>query len=157
ARAAGREREIAVRLSMGATRWRLIRQLLTESLLIALIGGLAGSLLAFWSFRAILAFISTHLPRGVPDFAFNLSPDWRVLAYAFGITVATGVLFGLAPAWQASRPRINASSTRGGLLRSILVGGQVAVCMVLLIAAGLLMRALYHAQTIDPGFAMQNI
>lgn len=164
ARAAARQKEIAIRLSVGASRSRVIRQLLTESLLIALLGGTLGSIIALWSFEGIVRFIITRLP--IPPLTMNLTPDLRVLAYSLALTLITGIVFGLAPALQASRPDVNATlkasgagagSLSGGFLRNSLVGAQVAVSMVLLIAAGLLLRGLYHAQTIDPGFAMQNV
>jgi macrolide transport system ATP-binding/permease protein len=165
ARATARQREMAIRLSVGAGRWRLIRQLLTESLLLALMGGAAGSVLAFWSFEALSNFVLSHLPHGTPELALNLTPDVRVLGYALLLTILTGVASGLAPALQASRADVNTAlkegDTRFGVrsswLRQSLVGVQVAVCMILLIAAGLLLRGLYFAQTADPGFSMTGI
>src|SRR5438876_346528 len=157
-----------MRSSIGAIRWQLIRQLLTESLLIALLGGAAGSLLAFWSFAAISQFVLAHLPHGAPQLALNISPDVHVLGFSLGLTLITGIVFGLAPALHATRADLSTAikedsaglagkAGSGGFLRSTLVGSQVAVCMVLLIAAGLLMRGLYVAQTIDPGFETANI
>ncbi|HEV8042048.1 MAG TPA: ABC transporter permease [Bryobacteraceae bacterium] len=165
ARAAGRQKEIAIRLSVGASRGRLIRQLLTESMLIALLGGVLGSLIAVWSFEAIMDFILSHLPHGTPPLAVGVGPDIRVLGYALLLTLGTGIVFGLVPALQASRPDVNTAlkqsgiggKTADGFLRHVLVGTQVAVSMVLLIAAGLLLRGLYQAQTIDPGFEMKNV
>ena len=165
ARATARQREMAIRRSVGAGRWRLIRQLLTESLMLALMGGAAGSLLAFWSFEALSNFVISHLPHGTPELALNLTPDLRVLGYALLLTVITGVLSGLAPALHASRADVNTAlkegdspfGMRGSWLRHSLVGVQVAVCMILLIAAGLLLRGLYFAQTVDPGFTMSGI
>jgi putative ABC transport system permease protein len=168
ARASSRQKEIAIRLSIGASRWQLIRQLLTESLLISLLGGALGSLIAFWSFAAISEFVLSHLPHGFPQLALKLGPDLRVLIYALGLTVITGIVFGSAPALHTTRADLStaikedgaafAGKTRsGGLLRNTLVGLQVAICMILLIAAGILMRGLYVAQTIDPGFEMKNI
>jgi predicted permease len=167
ARATSRQREMAVRLSVGADRWRLIRQLLTESLMLSLMGGAAGSVLAFWSFEALSNFVISHLPHGFPPLALNVAPDFRVLGYALLLTLITGVAFGLAPALQASRVDLNTALKNtegglggragGGLLRQSLVGAQVAVCMILLIAAGLLLRGLYFAQTVDPGFRIGGI
>ena len=165
ARAAGRQKEIAIRLSVGASRGRLIRQLLTESMLIALLGGALGSLIAIWSFEATMDFVLSHLPHGTPPLAVGVGPDIRVLAYAMLLTLITGIVFGLIPALQASRPDVNTAlkqsgtdgKTADGFLRHALVGTQVAVSMVLLIAAGLLLRGLYLAQTIDPGFEMKNV
>jgi predicted permease len=166
ARATARQREMAIRLSVGAGRWRLIRQLLTESLMLALLGGVAGSLLAFWTFEALSNFVISHLPHGTPELALNLTPDLRVFGYALLLTVITGLLSGLAPALHASRPDVNTAlkdgdssfGGRGGRwLRQSLVAVQVAVCMILLIAAGLLLRGLYFTQTVDPGFTMSGI
>jgi predicted permease len=166
ARATARQREMAIRLSVGAGRWRLIRQLLTESVMLAMMGGVAGSVLAFWSFEALSTFVMSHLPHGTPELALNLTPDLRVFGYALFLTLITGVVSGLAPALQASRADVNTAlkegdggfGSRGGrLLRHSLVAVQVAVCMILLIAAGLLMRGLYFAQTVNPGFTMDGI
>ena len=165
-RAAGRQKEIAIRLSVGANRGRIVRQLLTESMLIALAGGALGSLVAVWSFDAMVAFLFSHLPHGTPPLSIGFGPDIRVLSYAAALTTITGIVFGLVPALQASRPNVSAAlkqsgglsgKTADGFLRHALVGTQVAVSMVLLIAAGLLLRGLYLAQTIDPGFEMKNI
>lgn len=167
ARAAGRRKEIAIRLSVGASRARLVRQLLTESMLIALLGGALGSLLAVWSFNAITAFVMAHLPHGTPQIMMNFHPDIRVFLYALAMSTITGIAFGLAPALAASRPDVNAAlkdegmglgaRSARGFLRQSLVGVQVTVSMMLLISAGLLLRALHYAQTIDPGFEMKNI
>ncbi len=168
ARAAGRRREIAVRLALGASRGRLIRQLLTESVLLALIGGALGTLISFATFDGLVRMVITHLPPGTPPFAFHLGPDTRVLAYSLALTILTGIAFGLAPALQSSRADVNTSlkeesgdtsrrSARMGAIRNVLVSGQVAVCMILLLAAGLLLRGLYKAQTIDPGFEMKGL
>jgi predicted permease len=169
ARASLRNKEIALRLSIGASRWRLVRQLLTESLLLALAGGLLGSLVAFWSSRTITRFVMSHLPHDLPsNLTLNAAPDTRVLAFALVLTLLTGVAFGLIPALQSSRLDLNtamkgdgtscASGKKGGrFLVNALVGAQVAVCMVLLLAAGLLLRGLYYAQTVDPGFEDKNV
>jgi macrolide transport system ATP-binding/permease protein len=169
ARAATRRREIAVRLATGASRGRLVRQLLTESLLLALAGGALGSLLAFWSFRTLLTYVLSRIPSGLlPALNWNLSPDIRVLTFVLAITVVAAVAFGLAPALQATRMDIGTQlknetwdwqghPVRGNRMRRLLVGLQVAVSMILLLVAGLLLRGLYRAQTIDPGFAIQNV
>ena len=168
ARASVRQKEIAMRLSLGAGRWRLVRQLLTESLLLSLTGGVLGSVIALWSFGRIMYFVLDHLPPGFPPIALNVAPDFRVLGYALLLTVLTGIGFGLAPALQASRLDLNSSMKGDGtigasgkrgrrLLLNTMVGCQLAVCMVLLIASGLLLRALYYAQTVDPGFAMNGV
>jgi macrolide transport system ATP-binding/permease protein len=169
ARASVRHKEIALRLSIGASRWRLVRQLLTESLLLALAGGLLGSLIAFWSTRKIMQFVMSHLPQDLlSGLTLNVAPDMRVLAFALLLTLLTGVAFGLIPAWQSSRLDLNiamkgdrtssVSGKRSGrFLLNALVGCQVAVCMVLLLAAGLLLRGLYYAQTVNPGFEEKNV
>jgi predicted permease len=168
ARAFGRQREIALRLSIGASRWRLVRQLLTESLLLSLAGGMLGSVLAFCSFRKITHYVTSHLPHDLSAVTVNVNPDYHVLAYALLVTLFTGIAFGLVPALQGSRLDLNtamkgdcASVTTlrksGRVLLNTLVGSQVAVCMVLLLAAGLLLRGLYNAQTIDPGFEDKNV
>jgi macrolide transport system ATP-binding/permease protein len=168
ARASARQKEIALRLSIGASRWRLVRQLLTESLLLSLIGGALGSLLAFWSFTGITQLAISLLPRQISTLTVNAAPDFRVLIYALALTLITGMSFGLIPALQSSRLDLNTalkedggpsgrSKTSGRLLRNALVGTQVAVCMVLLLAAGLLLRGLYQAQTVDPGFEIKGV
>ena len=159
ARATARRKEIAVRLALGASRWRLIRLLLTESLLLAILGGAVGLLLAFWLPPIVLAAI----PQAHVD--INLKPNATVFAYTFLISLVTGVVFGLAPAIQTtktnliislrttgSRPRVARS-----YLRNLLVIGQVAVSLVLLIGAGLLVRSLQLAQSADLGFDQKNL
>ena len=174
ARGAGRTQEIAVRLSVGATRRRLIQQLLTESTIIALLGGVAGLPLAWWSFQGLLAWVFSSLPGTIPELRIDARPNLTVLWFALGLTAATALLFGMVPALQASKPDVYAAMKQdggpltgrrrrlrgighGGWLRSALIALQVAVCMVLLISAGLLLRALYSAQTTDPDFEYRNV
>ena len=166
ARASVRQKEIALRVSLGAGRWRLVRQLLTESLLLSLAGGVLGSLVAFWSFEHLMHFVTSHLPADFPPLAINVAPDLRVLLYSLLLTLFTGIVFGLAPALQSTRPDLNSSmkgegagsgKRSGRFLLKLLVGSQVAVCMVLLLAAGLLLRGLYYAQTVDPGFEIKGV
>jgi predicted permease len=168
ARASVRQKEIAVRLSMGASRWRLVRQLLTESLILSLIGGTLGSALACWSFPRLTAFVTSHLPSNFPAVGVNVAPNLHVLVYAFGLTLLTGIAFGIVPAWRDSRLDLNtilkgdgahagSERTSGRFLLNSLISSQVAVCMVLLLAAGLLLRGLYYAQTVDPGFDDKNV
>jgi len=166
ARSATRGREIALRLSLGATRLRLIQQFLTESALISLAGGALGSLLAVWSFQGLLAFVLSALPAELPQLRIDPRPDLTVLAFAIALTTATGVVFGLVPALHASRPdqytalKQDAAGTarrRGGWSRGALVGVQVAVCLVLTVAASLLLRGLYAAQNVEPGFAFRDV
>jgi macrolide transport system ATP-binding/permease protein len=167
ARAAARQKEIAIRLSAGASRGRLVRQLLTESTLISLTGGALGSLLAFWTFESLYKLVLSNLPSNAPPLALNLTPDLRVLGYALGISAVTGILFGLLPSLQATRPDLVSALKEEGSgfsghisrswLRSALVVAQVSVCLVLLIAAGLLARGLQSAQAVDPGFSMKGV
>ena len=170
ARGIARSQEIGIRLSLGASRARVVRQLLTESTLISIAGGLLGTLLALWSFQALVAralpgMVHPEIPGIVLD--LNLSPDFWVLSYALALTLGTGLLFGLAPALHVSRPDLNAvikqevagagSSRSGGRMRGTLVGVQVALSMTLMIAAGLLLRGLYATYTVDPGFAYRDV
>ena len=168
ARATGRRKEIAVRLAMGASRGRLIAQLLTESLLVAALAGLLGSLISFWSTVGLVRFLQSHVSAGYWPVALNINPDLHVLAYGLGLTLLTGVAFGLVPALQSSRADLNfamkgesagseAKPRSRSFLRGALVAGQVAACMILLFAAGLLLRGLHRAQTVDPGFRMKNV
>jgi predicted permease len=167
-RAAARQKEIAIRLSAGASRGRLVRQLLTESLLISLAGGALGTLLSVWTFEALFHLVMASLPADqVPPIALNLVPDIRVLFYAMAVSAISGIAFGLAPALQATRPDLVSALKEEGSgfagrmsrswLRSTLVAAQVAVSLVLLIAAGLLSRGLQSAQTLDPGFSMKGV
>lgn len=158
ARAARRRREIAVRIALGAGRRRLVRQLLGESLLLAAAGGALGLLFALWGADLIA---SLQPPIAVP-LALDFSPDARVVAFAAGLALVTGLLMGIAPALQASRPDLVTSLRDGGTdtgrsrLRGAFVVAQVAVSLVLLVAAGLFMRSLQQASTIEPGFTTRN-
>ena len=157
-KAVSRRREVAVRLSLGASRVRLIRQLLTESLLLALVAGLAGTAMAYWTMDLIMAFVP---PVDMP-IDLGLRMDATTLLFALGVSIATGVVFGLAPALQASGSQtINALKEEGrsgsggrttGRLRSGLVVAQVAVCLVLLVGATLFLRSFIAAQSLSPGF-----
>jgi predicted permease len=160
ARATERRREIAIRLAMGASRVRLIRQLLTESLLLSIVGGAAGLLLAIWIVKALVAL---KPPIDFP-LTMDLGLDWRVLLFSVGVSLVAGAVFGLAPALQSTRPNLlNAlkdTSAQGGAgrtrLRSVLVVAQIAISLVVLIAAGLVVRTLQQLQTMNPGFDPQN-
>ena len=153
-RAATRQREISVRLSMGATRGRLVRQLLTESVLLAALGGAFGLLVAYWGKQL--------LPRNIGS---ATETDWRVLGFVTGLTLLTGIVFGIAPALRASRMNVAATmkegarSVTGGrtrLGRSLLVA-QVAISLVLLIGAGLFLRTVQNLRKVDIGFDPQNL
>ena len=158
ARAAARQKEIAVRLSLGAGRGRLIMQLLTEGTLLAVLGGAAGLLLAYWAQGLLWSFRPPFLAAD----SIDLQPDMRVLLFTLAVSVATGVIFGLAPAIQASRPDLvvelkektsaPAGSNRLFSLRNVLVSAQVALSLVALVGAGLFLRSLQNAQQISPGF-----
>jgi len=163
ARAAARQKEIAVRLSLGAGRGRLIRQLLTEGTLLAVLGGAAGLLLAYWAQSLLWSFRPPFLAAD----AIDLAPDTRVLLFTLGVSIATGVLFGLAPALQASRPDLVGElkektgapigSNRLFNLRNALVSAQIALSLVALIGAGLFLRSLQHAQQISPAFDAEHL
>ena len=154
-RAAARQREIAMRLALGAGRRRLVRQLLTESLLLAVLGGAAGVLLAIW-FVGSAGAIGPRLPIPID---LDLRIDRRVLAYALGLSTFTSLLFGLAPAWSAARFDLvsslkddSAGSTARQRLRRVMIVGQVAICTALLVWSGLFLRSLRHVGDINPGF-----
>ncbi len=161
ARASARRREIAVRLAIGASRWRLVRQLLTESLLLALLGGGGGLALGLWSSELLPALFSPAEAGGL-----DMSLDWRILVFTLVVSLLTGVLFGLAPALESSRPDLvpalkDGAESRGGrrriTLRQALVVTQVALSLALLIGAGLFLQSLSRALKFDPGFASQNL
>jgi predicted permease len=163
ARAAARQREIAVRLSLGARRSRLIRQLLTESAMLAVLGGAAGVLLARWASTVLLAWLSS----GRHPLVVALHLDARILAFTLAVSVLTGVLFGLAPAWQATRVDVGPALKQGGgsggratgRFRSgrMLVAGQVALCLLLLVSAGLFLRTLRNLESTDLGFRPDHL
>ena len=158
ARASGRQKEIAVRFALGASRLRIIRQLLVESVLLSVVGGAAGLLVAEWTSAALLRLV----PPGPATDGLTSSLDGRVLLFALVLSLACGVLFGLAPALQASRRELattlkdQATNVGGGFghvrLRKLLVASQVALSLLLLIGAGLFARSLYNLKSIDPGF-----
>jgi putative ABC transport system permease protein len=162
ARAASRSKEIAIRTALGARRGRIVQQLLTESLLLAIIGGALGLLLAFW----MVDILVTFSPEGTPR-TDEISIDGRVLAFSFGTALLTGLVFGLVPALQASKPDLNTSLKEGGKgtqagsqgrrARSILVVSEIALALMLLIGAGLLMKSFALLQGVDPGFNPKNV
>ncbi len=160
-RAASRQKEIAIRTALGASRGRMLAQLLTESLLLSAAGGVAGLLAALWSVRIM----NRALPRGllpVPE----VGVDASVLFFAFGVTLATGLLFGLAPAWHASRADLNTvlkqagRSSIGGqhlIVRHGLVAGELALATILLVGAGLLLQSLERLQQVRLGFRPEGV
>jgi putative ABC transport system permease protein len=163
ARASVRQREVAVRLSLGASRRRLIRQLLTEGLLLAIVAGVLGMALAYWAQGVLWS----QRPPGLAADAVDLRPDLRVLGFTLGVSLLTAVLFGLLPAWRSSRPDLASElKQRGGgsgfgshlwSLRNMLVSLQVAVSLCVLIGAGLFVKSLGHSQKIDPGFDYEKL
>ena len=170
ARGAARQKEISVRLALGATRARVVRHLLTESMLLALGGGVAGLAIAAAAGKLLWVALDRILVRQLgSDFvlSLNLSPDARVLIYALGLSLVTGFVFGLSPAIQFTSPDLNMSlkdeNTSFGRgvsrsrLRGLLLGGQVAISMLLLSSAGLLIRGLIRSQTAEPGFETHRI
>ncbi len=161
-RMAARERELAVRTALGASRGRLVRQVLTESVLLALGGSLLGLLLAIWGVHALVALGGTKIPR-----ADSIAVDWKALAFTLSVAVGTGLLCGLVPALQSSGRHLHdslkeggravAGGARGRLARQALVLSEVAVALVLLVAAGLLIKSFSRLQSLDPGFRSQGV
>jgi len=164
ARASGRQREIALRAALGASRWRIIRQLLIESLIIALIGGAVGTLVGFWGINLLKAANPGEAASYAPGWK-NLGINFPVLAFTLGLSVVSGVLFGLAPAWQVSRPDLNDALKEGGRssasqsrrLRSLLVISEVALSLMLLVGAGLLFRSFLALLKTNPGFKPDGV
>jgi macrolide transport system ATP-binding/permease protein len=163
ARGAGRRKEIAIRLAIGAGRIRLIRQLLTESLLLALAGGAVGLLLAYWINQLLMSLQPPFPPPS--DFKADLLLDGRALGFTLLLSMLTGVVFGLAPAWAATKPEVipalkdethTSERRRRFALRNLLVVAQVALSLILLVGAGLFIRSLRYVQAIDPGFDTRN-
>jgi macrolide transport system ATP-binding/permease protein len=169
ARSAARRKEIALRLALGARRTRIVRQLLTESLLLSFIGGTVGIAFAFWGVKTITALLGGG---SAEDFAFAVTPDWRVLAFTLGASTLTGIFFGLAPALRTTRldltsslkenAPVNAISGEGAWWQrlqtgNVLVVAQVALCVVVMIGAGLLVRTVNNLRRIDPGFDTKNV
>ncbi len=161
ARAAGRQKEIAVRLAIGAGRARLIRQLLLETLVVSVLGGVAGLVFAWWGVEVLLGL----MPKRAIPLDLHLTPDPRVLGFAFLASILTGILCGLAPALQSTRPNLvsflkseTAAARRSRFdLRRALVVVQVATSLLLLIGAGLFVRSLSNLKTLDPGFVRERV
>ena len=162
ARAAARQKEIAIRLAIGASRRQIIRQLLVESLLLAGIGGSAGLLVAAWVTDALANFV----PADSVMHNLAASADPRVLAFNFGVSILAGILFGLVPAIQTTRPSLattlkdqagNLSGVASQIrLRKVLVVAQIALSLLLVIGAGLLARSLYNLKNLDPVSALKT-
>ncbi|MGH9435584.1 MAG: ADOP family duplicated permease, partial [Terriglobia bacterium] len=166
ARSTARTKEMAVRLAMGAARARIIRQLLTESVMLSIVGGALGVAFAYWGVRAI-----SGLMWGSSEYGphFSISPDWRILIFAIVVSLVTGILFGLAPALGSSRidltPALKESAFAAGgshrrrrfRLGNALVVAQVALSVLVLAGAGLLVRTLRNLRNINPGFDTQNV
>jgi putative ABC transport system permease protein len=157
ARASTRRREMAIRAALGGRPGRIIRQLLTESLLLSSAGGGLGVLIAVWGIGVVAKFSASTLPR-----VNEVSIDGRVIGFTFVVTLVTGLLFGIAPAWQLARTDLNESLKEGGgkgvessgshRLRSLLVVGEIALALILLVGAGLMVKSLYRLQQVEPGF-----
>src|ERR1041384_6944196 len=163
ARAASRQKEMAVRVALGADAWRVIRQMLTESVMVAMIGAVLGIAFAY----AFLQWIKANILGGVP-FWMQFTIDWQVLAFTTAVAVATGILFGLVPALQSANPNLNETLRDAGArgssagrsrqrLRSSLVVGEVALSLVLLVGPALLIRSFVSMQSVKPGFDPSHV
>jgi putative ABC transport system permease protein len=156
-RSASRQKEIAIRSALGARRWRIVRQMLTESLLLSSMGGALGVLVAMWCVELLVSFGGQDIPRSA-----EIKVDWLVLAFTFGVAGLTGILFGIVPALQVSNPNLNETLKEGGRgggegakgnrTRSLLIIAESALAVVLLIGAGLLIKSFIKLQNVDPGF-----
>lgn len=164
-RSLARQKEVAIRSALGASRWRVIRQLLTESMLLSLTGGLAGLLIAFWGVPALVAVLPQSQLNAMP-FLKSLNIDAPILAFSFGLSLLTGLIFGLAPALQSSKLDLNEALKEGGRqtsagsgsrLRSAMVVSEIALAVVLLIGAGLMMKSLLRLLQTNIGFQTENL
>ena len=162
ARATGRHKEMAIRAAMGASRVRVIRQLLTESVLLSLLGGAVGLLLAVWWSDLLVALGKEDIPRAV-----QVGIDWRVLGFTLGVSLLTGVIFGLAPAFHSSKSELIDTLKEGGRgtsegarrnkVRNVLVVTELAIAVVLLVGAGLLIQSLWRLQNVNSGLVPENV
>jgi len=164
-RSLARQKEVAIRAALGASGWRVVRQLLTESILLSLIGGAAGVLLAYGGTKGLVALLPPTQIAALP-FLANLHINARVLIFSFGLSILTGMIFGLAPAIQASKPQLaivlkeggrNASAGSGHRLRTAFVITEIALAVVLLVGSGLLLKSLFRLLNTSPGFDAENI
>jgi putative ABC transport system permease protein len=164
-RSLSRQKEVGIRVALGASRWRVVRQLLTESILLSLAGGLVGLLLAYWGTAALVSMLPPNQINALP-FLQNLKVDARMLGFSFGLSVLTGMIFGLAPALQSSRLNLTGVLKEGGRtsgatashrLRSGLVMTEIALAMILLVGAGMLLKSLVRVLKTDPGFNPENV
>src|SRR3989440_4869896 len=161
ARSAARQKEIAIRAAMGASRTRVLRQMLTESILLSAIGGVAGLILSIW----LTDLLMSMLPEGAPRLE-HIRIDYRVLTFALGVSALTGILFGIVPAFQASKLDVTSALKEGGRsgeghrrtsARSLLLIGEVALSLMLLVGAGLLIKSFLRLQEVRPGFNAHNV
>jgi putative ABC transport system permease protein len=159
-RSLSRQKEVAIRAALGASRWRVIRQLLTEAVLLSIVGGVAGLLIAYWGVGGVVAMLPDNQINALP-FLKSLHIDKSILLFSFGLSLLTGIVFGLAPALQSSRPDLNEVLKEGGRnttgssghkLRSALVMSEIALAVVLLVGAGLLMKSLLRLLQSNVGF-----
>ena len=164
-RSLARQKEVAIRSALGANRWRVVRQLLTESLMLAIVGGSVGLLIAYWGVDALVATLPDSQLNSMP-FLKSLRIDPGILAFSVGLSLLTGIVFGLAPAIQSSRPDLNevlkegGRTTAGGAkhrLRSVFVATQIALAVVLLVGAGLMMKSLLRLLDSNVGFDPENV
>lgn len=164
-RSLSRQKEVAIRSALGASRWRVIRQLLTESVLLSLVGGAAGLVIAYWGVPALIAWIPQSQLNALP-FLKTLSLNTSILAFSFGLSLITGLVFGLAPALQSSRLDLNEALKEGGRqtsagashrLRSAMVVTEIALAVVLLVGAGLMMKSLFRLLQTNVGFNTENV
>ena len=156
ARAAARQKEIAVRTALGAGRWRIIRQLLTESMLLSVVGGAFGLLIGYWGVKALVSLNEDKIPR-----ANEISLDWKVLLFTFGVSIVTGILFGIVPALQTTKADLHETLKEGGRsaaattkqwIRSSLVVVEIGLALAVLVGAGLLVKSFLQVQQVNPGF-----